>query len=319
MRAARLLTILITLQLRGRTTARELAERLEVSRRTILRDIDELSAAGVPVYAESGRGGGISLLDGFRTELTGLTPGETDALLVAGLPAAAADLGLAREASSARIKMLAGLPRASADAAERVANRFHLDPADWYRRPVTPEHLQLVARGVWEDRRLEVRYSSWTRSGWSLVEPLGLVLKSGCWYLLAKRTGKTRIYRVDQMRDARLTDQNFPRPRDINVAAIWTSLVETFERDLQRHPARVRVAPSAFDRLYRLGDATAAAVKSAPRGPDGWSEATIMIEGIAHAAGLLLGFADEIEVLEPPELRQALARRAAAVSALYAS
>jgi predicted DNA-binding transcriptional regulator YafY len=317
MRASRLLTILMTLQLRGRTTAQALAERLEVSKRTIYRDIDELSAAGVGIYADRGRGGGIALVDGFRTELTGLTSAETEALLLAGLPAVAADLGLAGEASSARIKMLASLPRGSAVAADRIAHRFHLDPADWYRRPVTPIHLQAIARCVWEDRRLDVRYQSWKRSTWTTLNPWGVVLKAGRWYLVAEGGGKARIYRLDKVLEARPLQETFERPVDLEVAAAWRELVERFERDLLRQPAVVLVSPSADDRLHRLGDVVSDAILTAPVQADGRRRAKIMIEGIDHAAGLLLGFADEVEVIEPQALRDALSRRSAAIVALY--
>jgi predicted DNA-binding transcriptional regulator YafY len=309
----------MTLQLRGRTTAQALADRLEVSKRTIYRDIDELSAAGVGIYADRGRGGGIALLDNFRTELTGLTSGETEALLLAGLPAVAADLGLAGEASSARIKMLASLPRGTAVAADRVADRFHLDPADWYRHPVAPLHLQTVARCVWEDQRLEVHYQSWKRSAWATLNPLGVVLKAGRWYMVAESRGQVRIYRLDKILEARPTQETFSRPNGFEVGAAWHDLVARFEQDLQRRPAVLLVSPSADDRLHHLGDVIAHAILAAPIEPDGRRRAQVMIEEIDQAAGMLLGFGDEIEVVEPAELRKAVIRRAVAVTTLYGS
>lgn len=318
MRASRLLTILMTLQLRGRCSAGALASQLGVSTRTIYRDIDELSAAGVPVYAERGRLGGVALLAGFRTELTGLTPEESEALLLAGLPAAAADLGLAGPASSARMKLLAAVPSSSASAAQRIAERFHLDPLDWYRRPTLPPHLQTVASGVWEDRCLLIDYDSWTRRSQVLVEPLGLVLKAGRWYLVAARDGLRRIYRMDRLREVAPQAQRFKRPAGFALAIAWREQVQAFEDGLQRLPVTMRVSPACGDRLDRLGDRVAQAIAACEPERDGWRLAEVEMESIPHAAGLLLGFADEIEVLAPAELRAELGRRAERIKALYA-
>ncbi|MET4685258.1 helix-turn-helix transcriptional regulator [Brevundimonas faecalis] len=317
MRASRLLTILMTLQLQGRTTAQALADRLEVSRRTIYRDLDELSAAGVPIYADRGRAGGVALLDGFRTELTGLTIGETEALLLAGVPAAAADLGFAGEASAARIKLLAALPRDTATAARRVADRFHLDPLDWYRRPVTPDHLQTVSKCVWQDRRLEIHYQSWRRRGWTRIDPLGLVLKAGRWYLMARAGLKIRAYRLENLIEARPLDETFERPEPFDLASAWRISVQTFEAERLRLPAVLRAAPSAFDRLSHIDQAMAEALLTAPVEADGRRRAQVMIESIERAADLLIGFADEIEVVAPEDLREALRRRARTILQMY--
>lgn len=319
MRASRLLTILMTLQLRGRVTAQTLAELLEVSKRTIYRDIDELSAAGVPVYAERGPDGGFALLDGFRLQLTGLTTAETEALSLAGVPAAAADLGLSRAASDGRLKLLAALPEASRAGAERVAERFHLDPVDWYRRHRVPPQLATVAEALWADRRLEVSYESWSRTARRRIDPLGLVLKAGRWYLVARAGTKDRIYRLDKILDASVTDERFERPTGFGLAAAWQAAVAGFEASLRRGTATLRAAPSSLDRLERLGADMAEPLLAATPDADGWREATVPIEGVAHAAALLLGFADEIEVRAPAELREELARRARRVVGLYAA
>ena len=317
MRASRLLTILMTLQLRGRVTAQALADLLEVSKRTVYRDIDELSAAGVPVYAERGPDGGFALLDGFRLQLTGLTTAETEALSLAGVPAAAADLGLSRAAADARLKLLAALPAAARAGAERVGERFHLDPVDWYRRHRVPSHLRTVAQALWSDRRLEVSYESWTRTSRSRLDPLGLVLKAGRWYLVARAGAKDRIYRLDKILDARVLDERLERPPSFELAAAWQALTASFEAGLRRGTATLRAAPSSLNRLERLGADMAEPLLAAAPDAAGWREATVPVEGVAHAAGLLLGFADEIEVLAPPELREELLRRARRVIRLY--
>ena len=317
MRASRLLTILMTLQLRGRASAQALADQLEVSKRTIYRDIDELSAAGVPVYAERGPQGGFALLDGFQTKLTGLTAAETEALLLAAVPAAAADLGLAVPAAAARLKLVAALPQASRSAAERVAARFHIDPIDWYRRARPPEQLAAVARAVWEDRRLEVVYESWKRTSRTCIDPLGLVLKAGRWYLIARSGGANRTYRLDKVHQAAVLDETFVPPAAFNLEDAWAESAASFEAGLRRGVATIRVAPTSLDRLDRLGADIAEPLWAAKPDEEGWREAIVPIEGVSHAAGLLLGFADEVEVIAPAELCDELTRRAARVVAVY--
>lgn len=319
MRGSRLLTILITLQMGGRVTAQALADKLEVSRRTIYRDIDELSAAGIPVYADRGANGGFALLDTFRTEITGLTGSETEALLLAGIPVVAADLGLTGAAAGARAKLLASLSETERDDARRVSERFHLDPLDWNRRARPAPHLRLVASAVWSGRRLRMLYESWTRTGWVAVDPLGVVLKGGQWYLIAAAGGKIRTYRLTAVHEAEITGETFERPPNFDLERHWADAVAGFEAGLRRGRALLRAAPSALDRIDRLGADMAEPLRAAAPDADGRRQAEVPIEGIAHAAGLLLGFADEIEVLEPAALRQELAARAARVQALYAA
>ena len=316
MRANRLLSILLTLQLRGRVTARELAERFEVSRRTIYRDVDELSTAGVPIYADRGVGGGFALREGFRTELTGFTPPETEALLLAGLPRAAADLGLTEAASLARLKLLSALPGPARELARRVADRFHLDAVDWYRRASPSPYLRTVAAAVWEARRIRVRYESWTRTARRTLEPLGLILKAGEWYALARSAKRIGIYRVSNFLEAELLAEEFQRP-EIDIASVWADEVRRFEASLRAGTATIRASPRALSRLYRLGaDMSEPLLAAVPDG-EGFRQAEVPIEGVPHAASQLLGFADDIEVLGPAELRDELARRAERIAAIY--
>src|SRR5215210_3110841 len=163
MRASRLLSIMMLLQSRGRMSAESLAEELEVSVRTIYRDIDQLSAAGVPVYADIGRNGGFAMLDGWRTRLTGLTAPEARALFLSGLPGPASELGLGDEVAAAELKLLAALPADWQDEATRMSSRFHLDPKGWFASGHKPDYLKLVADTVWRERRLAIRYDSWTK------------------------------------------------------------------------------------------------------------------------------------------------------------
>jgi predicted DNA-binding transcriptional regulator YafY len=319
-RADRLLSILLTLQLRGRTTAKALAEQLEVSERTIYRDVDALSSAGVPVVTERGRAGGLALLGGYRTELTGLSAGEAEALPFVGLDAAAAALGLEASAELARLKLFAALPLSSRSRADRVKECFYLDPADWYRRAATPPHLRVVAAAAWANQSIEIDYESWTNRKKRVVDPLGLVLKAGNWYLVAQIPGKrnaTHIFRLESVREARPLATRFVRPRKFDLAKLWCEEVSRFEASLRRAKATLRVAPSAMWSIDRLGTEAAAAIQAAEVDEQGWREASIWIEGIAHAAGLLLGFDTDIEVLAPEALRVEIEQRARRLCALY--
>src|SRR5436305_6441757 len=219
MRASRLLSILMLLQARGRISAPALAAELEVSLRTIYRDIDELSASGVPVYAERGRDGGFQLLDGWRTRLTGLTALEAQALFLAGLPGPAAELGLAEVMEAAQRKLLAALPAGWQGDASRIGTRFHLDPVGWFRATAAVDHLPAIADAVWNERRLRIRYESWNGIVEREIAPLGLVLKSGIWYLAAAIGDDKRTYRLSNIRTLAVLDQRFVRPPDFDLAA----------------------------------------------------------------------------------------------------
>src|SRR5499427_1436004 len=218
MQASRLLSILMLLQSRGRMSAFALARSLEVSVRTVYRDVDSLSAAGVPVYGDRGRSGGFQLRDGWRTQLTGLTTGEARALLMTGLPGPAKALGLGEAAASAHLKLLAALPADWRSDAERVGARFHLDPIDWFRGPSPADHLREVAEAVWSERRLRIRYESWTAVSDRVVEPLGLVLKGGAWYLVARHRREPRTYRVAANDRARAHVAGCARPAKFDLA-----------------------------------------------------------------------------------------------------
>lgn len=318
MRANRLLSMLLVLQARGRVTAQALADELEVSVRTVYRDADELAAVGVPIYADRGPGGGFRLLDGYRTRLTGLTAGEAEALLMVGLPGPAADLGLSEPVAMARLKLLAAVPGGAVDAAARIADRFHLDPFDWYRRAAPPPHLTALAQAVWAGRRVAIRYASWSATVQRTVDPLGLVLKGGGWYLVARAGRDMRTYRIAKVLTLEVLEERFGYPAGFDLAAHWRGALDRFERELRRGQATLRVAPGALDQVDRLGAGAAEAIRQAAPSGDGRRTATIPIESVDHAAELLIGFGDAIEVLEPPALRQRLAELAARITALYA-
>ena len=312
MLASRLLSILMLLQSRGRTSASALADALEVSLRTIYRDVDSLSAAGVPIYGGRGRHGGFQLREGWRTQLTGLTAGEARALFMAGLPGPARALGLGEAAASAHLKLLATLPDDWRGDAERVPTRFHLDPVDWFRASPPADHLRLVAEAVWNERRVRMTYESWTAVTERVVEPLGLVLKGSAWYLVARTVRAERrgpqTFRVGAIRAAALLDERFERPPRFDLASYWSESAQRFEEGIYRDAATLRVSPLGWKRLRSFSPIVAAAAERTAGAPgvDGWRAVTVPIESIDDAAHQMLRLGGEAEVLEPQALREAL-------------
>lgn len=304
MRASRLLSILMLLQLRDRLTAEALAAEFEVSVRTIYRDIDKLAEAGVPVYADRGPGGGFRLIDGYRTRLTGLAADEVEALLMIGLPGPAAALGMGPAASNASRKMLASLPRSSGDVAGRIGARFHLDPVEWYRDDEPLQQLPAIARAVLDQTVLAMSYDSWRGVRDRVVEPLGLVLKAGAWYLVARSDGVARIYKVANILRHEVRDTHFERPTDFDLATWWSAETARFEAGLRTGTAQLRATATGLKRLSQLGAFAQRAVQMAtPADDEGWSCLSLPIEAIDHAALTLLGIGPEIVVLAPDALR----------------
>ena len=320
MRASRLLSILLLLQTRGRMSAQTLADEFEVSVRTIYRDIDGLSAAGVPVYADRGRAGGFQLLDGYRTRLTGMTQTEVEALLLSGLPGPAAQLGLGQAMAAAQLKLVAALPNERRNEAGKIAARFHLDPLGWYQHAERADLVPLLAEAVWNERRIRMRYESWTAVVERELEPLGLAMKGGVWYLVARTGGKPRTYRVSNIQALDVTTQRFTRPPRFDLAAYWSEWAKDFEARLYRDTAIVRFSPRGTQRLQVLAPAVAASARRTARKPDkrGWVRAEIPIESISHAAGELLKFGADVEAIAPEALRERLRSISSEMASLYA-
>ena len=317
MRADRLLSILMTLQLRARTTAGELAEQLEVSERTIYRDIEALERCGVPIFTDRGRSGGFRLVGGYQTKLTGLSGEEAGALPFSQVGVAASALGFEVAAEAARLKVFAALPALGRERAVRASERFHLDPAEWYQRPPTPPCLRTLASALWADQAVAIDYESWRGRKPRVVEPLGLALKAGAWYMVARSRKRYAIYRVESIHSIRVLPQRKVQRRNFHLAQVWQQEVLRFEASLRRERATVRVYDTAMSRISRLGADAAEAIRAAKPDLEGRRSATIWIESVQHAAGLLLGFDSDIEVLSPETLRQELAMRARRVAALY--
>jgi predicted DNA-binding transcriptional regulator YafY len=320
-RAARLLTLLLLLQARGRMTAPETAAELGVSVRTVYRDVDALLAAGIPIWSEQGRTGGYRLVEGYRSRLTAMTGAEVDALALAGIPAAAAALGTTETTTTAERKLLAALAPDQRERAGRLRDRFHLDVPSWYADADEPPHLAALADAVLHERRVVVTYRRWTepRRVERTLEPHGLVLKAGTWYVVARTAENPdqRTYRVSNVLALTPTDERFTRARDFALAERWAAhLAELDERRITA-AATVRVSAALRERLPdNPSHPLAAAVRAA--GDDTAEVITLPIESIGRAAADLIVFGAEVEVLDPPELRTALGELAAEVSALYA-
>ncbi|AZM54033.1 transcriptional regulator [Streptomyces sp. WAC 01529] len=322
MSASRLLSVLLLLQSRGRLSARAIADELNVSVRTAYRDLVRLQSAGVPVYAEPGRGGGYQLLDGYRTRLTGMTEGEARALFFAGLPGPAADLGLASEVTAARLKLLAALPTGLREEAARVATVFHLDAPGWYREPEQTPYLPVFVDAVLTRRAVDVRYRRWRapQEVSRRLRPYGLVLKSGTWYLVAATEKGPATYRVTQILDAAPADERFDRPPDFDLAAYWASYLADFQARRYTGTATIRLSSRGRRRLPdNVPPEVVRSVESTATAPDGegWVEAVIPTEGIEHACGELLRLGADVEVIAPPELRRAMAATVTTLAKTY--
>ncbi|WP_431676405.1 helix-turn-helix transcriptional regulator [Kitasatospora sp. KL5] len=307
MRASRLVTLLLLLQNRGRMTAEQLAEELEVSVRTVYRDVQALAAAGIPLYGDAGHAGGYRLVDGYRTRLTGLTADEAQAAFLAALPGAAAELGLGEALAAARLKLQAALPAQLREHAGRIQERFLLDAPGWYGDADDTPHLAAVAAAVWARRAVVLRYRRW-RAPEEIerrVEPYGLVLKAGRWYLVAGGPSGIRTYRIDQIIGLRGPEEEFAVPDGFDLGTYWTGYLKDFQARLHTGQALVRLTREGA-RL--LGVAGAG---------DGWTEALVPIESIDHAHGEFLRLGTDIEVIAPAGLRDRIAETVRTLAARY--
>ncbi|HEY3502428.1 MAG TPA: YafY family protein [Actinocatenispora sp.] len=324
MRASRLLSLLLLLQTRGRMTARDLADELEVSVRTIYRDAESLSAAGIPLYADAGPGGGYQLLDGYRTRLTGLTGDEAEALFLAGLPGPAAELGLGTVVTAAALKLRAALPPELRDRADLIRQRFHLDAPGWYRDADSVPYLAAVASAVWEQRQVRITYRRWREPTdvSRVLCPYGVVLKAGTWYLVAGSADRpdARTYRVNQILDLATLDDGFARPDGFDLAEYWREHITDFRTRLYTGEAVIRLSPAGRRRLTELmaGPVVAAAERTAgPPDDEGWVTATVPIESLQHAESDMLRLGPQVEVCSPAELRDRLVAAARGLAARY--
>jgi predicted DNA-binding transcriptional regulator YafY len=327
MRASRLVNLLLLLQTRGGLTADELARELEVSVRTVHRDVEALSEAGIPIYAERGPQGGIRLVEGYRTRLTGMTAEEAEAVFLSGIPGPAAELGLGTVVAAARLKVLAALPAELRPRAARLVERFHLDASGWFQSDEPVPHLAALSEAVWGARRVEIGY----RRGGDLVaggdavarviDPLGLVLKAGVWYVVANVEGQVRTYRVSRVVSAQVLDETFERPARFDLPSWWAESSSAYEREAPRIEIEVRLRD---DGLAKLADEFGnRAVRDARRlgepDADGWQRLRLSVDWPAEAAGRMLRLVPDVEVLQPATLRDEIVGLARQALARYAS
>ncbi|MFJ7964348.1 helix-turn-helix transcriptional regulator [Streptomyces sp. NPDC096324] len=324
MRAARLIKMVLLLQTRASMTAAELARELEVSERTVARDAQALSEAGIPVYADRGRTGGYRLVGGYRTRLTGLARNEAEALFLSGVPGALRDMGLQDSASAARLKVSAALLPSLQDASRSAAQRFHLDAPAWFSEPRTPGLLPALADAVWDDRPVLARYRRDGAEVERTLEPYGLVLKAGLWYLCARvaDAGAFRVYRIDRFTAVEPGPERFLRDEEFDLPAFWEERAEEFARSVLRSEVVVRLSPEGVRTLpYVLDPASAREGLGTAGAPDGrgWVTLTLPVESEEVARTQLRGLGPEVEVLAPAALRRRCAEDAAGAAALYRS
>ncbi|MFF1445755.1 helix-turn-helix transcriptional regulator [Streptomyces sp. NPDC058295] len=329
MRAARLIKMVLLLQSRPTMTASELARELEVSERTVTRDAQALSEAGVPVYAERGRAGGYRLVGGYRTRLTGLGRDEAEALFLSGVPGALREMGLEDIASAARLKVSAALLPSLRDAPRTAAQRFHLDAPAWFREPAAPALLPAVADAVWDDRCVSARYRRGENEVVRELEPYGLVLKAGVWYLCARvcgagtgaaGAGAFRTYRIDRFVGVEAMKDRFSRDEGFDLPGFWGEQAERFARSILRAEVVLRLSPTGVRDLPYAVDPVAArdALAGVPE-PDatGWVTVTLRVESEEVAHTQLAALGPEAEVLSPATLRERFAADAIRLTELY--
>ncbi|HEY0404525.1 MAG TPA: YafY family protein [Pyrinomonadaceae bacterium] len=318
MRADRLFSIVLMLQSQRQLTAGELARRLEVSARTIHRDMEALSGAGIPVVAERGVGGGWSLLGEYRTNLTGLNEAEIQSLFVTKPARVLADLKLEKAAEGALLKLLAALPSIYRRGAEFARQRIYVDVAGWNRADEAVPLLRALQEAIWRERKVRIIYGrgecgdAFER----LVDPLGLVAKGSVWYLVAAVEGEARSYRVSRIREAQTLDEPCARPQSFDLAVFWEQSSAQFRERLPRYQAKVRVRPEIINRMPYAGR-FARVEQIGITDAEGWTPVTLRFDVEEMACEYALSFGTQLEVLEPAALREKVVRMAQSVVAFY--
>ncbi|WRP07200.1 YafY family protein [Rossellomorea aquimaris] len=318
MRGDRLVSILLLLQSHGQLTAKALSERLEVSERTIYRDMDALSGTGIPVVAERGKNGGWSLLEDYQTDLTGLKESEIRALFVSPSDHLLDDLGLTRTSEEARNKLIASLPSIYRENAKDVWNRIHIDTSSWRKQKERIASFEVIKEALWKENKLTITYQRANgQTDDRTVEPLGLVAKGDLWYLIAsKENGEIRNYRASRIQSAVLLDETFERPHDFDLAKYWNSSTKAFIKKLPSYEVKVEVTPSTLSRLTFTGR-FARVIKIGERSDTSWIPVTLSFDTENEAKGYLLGFADQVRVIEPDDLHQKILEMAEAAVSFY--
>ncbi|MBI4752416.1 MAG: YafY family transcriptional regulator [Acidobacteria bacterium] len=318
MRADRLVAIVLLLQKHHQLTARDLSHRLEVSERTILRDMEALSTAGIPVVAERGQTGGWRLMENYRTTLTGLNQSEVQALFVNPPAKYLSDLGFERSSTSAALKLLAALPLTMQTIAERVQERVFIDESGWNRQEEAIPYLKSLQQAVWQERTLFLTYRRGDETTIErTVHPLGLVVKGSVWYLVAAvPEGEVRSFRVSRVSSVWINDELFERPLDFDLARFWKSSAAAFQQKLSGYVMKARVSKAALP-WVRYGGRFAKVEVAAEPDTDGWTVIEVRFDVEEGALQYALGFGAGLEVIEPVTLRERIVGRAKETIELY--
>jgi len=319
MRADRLLSLLMLLQNRGQLTAAELAAELHVSTRTIYRDVEALCAAGVPLYTGHGPGGGIGLVDSYRTNLTGMTSNEVRALFMLSIPSPLEQLGVSQELKAALLKLSAGLSASQRQLEAWTRQRIHIDSAWWFQADEPVPYLANVQQAVWQDRRLRVVYRLiFGGEIERVIEPYGLVAKAGVWYLVYAAQDTVRALRIASLLQAQVLDETFARPENFDLAAFWEEWRNEYESQRSTYRVKLRVAPELFSELPRFfGEALRSQIEQIEGDEHNWRTLELPFESFYSARGWLLSFGNAVEVLEPQPLRLSLIDFARQVTQFY--
>lgn len=318
MRADRLLSILLLLQIHHRMTARELARRLEVSERTIHRDMEALGMAGVPIAAERGQRGGWMLMEGYETRLTGLNETEIQALFLTSPARLLADLSLEKASDAALIKLSAALPPVFRHDADYARQRIYVDVTGWNPRDEKAPSLHVLQEAIWQERKLSFTYGREECRNDRTVDPLGLVAKGSVWYLVAGVDNDVRSYRVSRIEDAQVLEKPAVRPRGFDLAAFWEESSANFKKHLPKYSATLRVSPAALPRLP-YGGRFARVEKVHESDREGWTKVSMRFQFEEEACEYVLSFGTEVEIVEPEGLREKVVEMAKSVIAFYES
>ncbi|EMY78946.1 WYL domain protein [Leptospira weilii serovar Ranarum str. ICFT] len=301
MRASRLLSILLQLQARGRISSRDLAKKLEVSERTVHRDMEALCASGVPVFAERGSRGGWELSEGYRTNLTGMKKEEVLSMILTSSTRIASDLGKKKDLDSAFMKFMASLPPVYQKEVEIVRQRIHVDGAGWGGSEEKFPFLPLVQEAVWNEKKIILRYGSDEESKKRIVFPLGLVAKGSVWYLVAKYGKEFRTFRISRILEARLSGDSFERPKKFDLEKYWRESALDFFSKLPSYPVRFRIKANRF---YFLNTISYVRILEYLKIDSDWSEIEVDFQTREFALYHILGLGDSAVLLEPKELRE---------------
>jgi predicted DNA-binding transcriptional regulator YafY len=316
MRADRLLEIILLLQTRGKMTAKSLAIELEVSRRTVLRDIDALSFAGIPIYAEGGHGGGIALDENYRTSLTGLREIEAFALFINSNTKLLGDIGLGDAAETSFLKLFASLPAAHKPSVESMRQRFLIDPDWWWHETQPSPNWDQLEQAVYEDRYIQVHYEKFSGEVVErTLQPYSLIAKSSLWYLIAKHDDDFRIYRVSRFHTITLLDKHFNRQPDFDLPTFWNTHLHDFIDNIPQFTFTIRIHASRIRLAQRLVPGRSQILQ--PEDPDGWMIAQFQIESIELATMLVVGLGDQASIIDPPELHTAVLNTARQILETY--